>query len=203
MALDIGPIGQLLEPTGSLRFEEAVNIFKEVVLAGVQAGADLVLIETMTDLQECRAALLAVKECCSLPVMVTMTYEDRGRTFLGHSPACAALVLEGMGADAIGVNCSLGPREMPPLVEELTRWSTLPIAIKPNAGLPDPGGAGYDITAEEFAAAMADLAPMGVKLFGGCCGTTPEYIALLKRALMGQALSLIHIFPVSPRCGTN
>ena len=91
VALDIGPIGQLLEPTGSLRFEEAVNIFKEVVLAGVQAGADLVLIETMTDLQECRAALLAVKECCSLPVMVTMTYEDRGRTFLGHSPACAAL----------------------------------------------------------------------------------------------------------------
>ena len=188
VALDIGPIGQLLEPTGSLRFEEAVNIFKEVVLAGVPAGADLVLIETMTDLQECRAALLAVKECCSLPVMVTMTYEDRGRTFLGHSPACAALVLEGMGADAIGVNCSLGPREMPPLVEELTRWSTLPIAIKPNAGLPDPGGAGYDITAEEFAAAMADLAPMGVKLFGGCCGTTPEYIALLKRALMGQAI---------------
>ena len=97
VALDIGPIGQLLEPTGSLRFEEAVNIFKEVVLAGVQAGADLVLIETMTDLQECRAALLAVKECCSLPVMVTMTYEDRGRTFLGHSPACAALVLEGWG----------------------------------------------------------------------------------------------------------
>ena len=188
VALDIGPIGQLLEPTGSLRFEEAVDIFKEVVLAGVQAGADLVLIETMTDLQECRAALLAVKECCSLPVMVTMTYEDRGRTFLGHSPACAALVLEGMGAAAIGVNCSLGPREMPPLVEELTRWSTLPIAIKPNAGLPDPGGAGYDITAEEFAAAMADLAPMGVKLFGGCCGTTPEYIALLKRALTGQAI---------------
>ena len=107
---------------------------------------------------------------------------------MGHSPACAALTLEGMGADAIGVNCSPGPREMPPLGEELTRWSTLPLAIKPKPGLPDPGGAGYDITAEEFAAAMADLAPTGGKLFGGCCGAAPEYIALLRRAVMGQAI---------------
>ncbi|MGE4277307.1 MAG: homocysteine S-methyltransferase family protein [Lawsonibacter sp.] len=188
VALDLGPVGQLLEPTGILNFETAVDIFKEAVCAAAAAGADLVMVETMTDLQEARAALLAAKESCDLPVMVTMTYEERGRTFLGCDPASAALTLEGMGADAIGVNCSLGPREMPPLVEELTRWSTLPIAIKPNAGLPDPGGAGYDITAEEFASSMAGLTELGVKLYGGCCGTTPEYIALLKQKLNGRVI---------------
>ena len=188
VALDLGPIGQLLEPTGILKFEDAVDIFKEMVVAGAAAGADLVAIETMTDLQEVRAALLAVKENSSLPVIATMSYEARGRTFLGCDPGSAALTLEGMGADAIGVNCSLGPREMPPLVEELTRWSTLPIAVKPNAGLPDPGGAGYDITAEEFARSMADLADLGVKLYGGCCGTTPEYIARMKAALADRTI---------------
>ena len=188
VALDLGPIGQLLEPTGTLDFETAVEIFAQQVRAGAAAGADLVMIETMTDLQECRAALLAVKENSGLPVMVSMTYEERGRTFLGHAPACAALTLEGMGADAIGVNCSLGPREMPALVEELTRWTTLPIMVKPNAGLPDPGGAGYDITADQFAAAMAELTDLGVKLYGGCCGTTPEYIAKLCRALEGKTI---------------
>jgi len=188
VALDIGPIGQLLEPTGILKFEEAVHIFKEVVRAGTEAGADLAVIETMTDLQEARAALLAVKECSDLPVMITMTYEERGRTFLGCDPASVALTLEGMGADAIGVNCSLGPREMSPLVEELIRWTTLPIAVKPNAGLPDPGGAGYDITAEEFAQSMAQLADLGVKLYGGCCGTTPEYIARMAKALEGRTI---------------
>ena len=188
VALDLGPTGQLLEPTGLLPFEAAVELFKEEVRAAVDAGADLVMIETMADLQEARAALLAVKETCDLPVMVTMTYEERGRTFLGCDPASTALTLEGMGADAIGVNCSLGPREMPPLVEELTRWTTLPIAIKPNAGLPDPGGSGYDISAREFAESMARLTELGVKLYGGCCGTTPEYISLLARALEGRTI---------------
>jgi 5-methyltetrahydrofolate--homocysteine methyltransferase len=188
VALDLGPIGQLLEPTGLLDFEEAVDIFAQVVRAGAAAGADLAVIETMTDLQEARAALLAVKENSTLPALVTMTYEERGRTFLGCDPASAALTLEGMGADAIGVNCSLGPREMPPLVEELNRWSTLPIAVKPNAGLPDPSGAGYDITAEEFAASMAELTELGVKLYGGCCGTTPDYIAALTQALAGRTV---------------
>ena len=188
VALDMGPIGQLLEPTGSLDFETAVDIFAQEVRSAVSAGADLVMIETMTDLQECRAALLAVKENSELPVVVSLTYEERGRTFLGHSPAAAALTLEGMGADVIGVNCSLGPREMPPLVEEMARWTTLPISVKPNAGLPDPGGAGYDITPEEFAAAMAELTALGVKCYGGCCGTTPEYIALLKKALEGRRI---------------
>ncbi len=186
--LDIGPIGQLLEPTGTLDFETAVDIFAQEVRVGAAAGADLVKIATMTDLQECRAALLAVKENCDLPVIVSMTYEERGRTFLGHSPASAALTLEGMGADAIGINCSLGPREMPALVEELTKWTTLPISVKPNAGLPDPGGAGYDITADQFAQAMAELTELGVKCYGGCCGTTPEYIAKLCRALEGRTI---------------
>ena len=189
VALDVGPIGQLLEPTGTLAFEQAVDIFKETITAGVTAGVDLIFIETITDLQEARAALLAAKETCDLPVMVTMTYEARCRTFLGHSPAAAALTLEGMGADAIGVNCSLGPREMPPLAEELLRWSTLPIILKPNAGLPDPAGGGYDITPAEFAQNLAALVDMGIKLFGGCCGTTPEYIALLKQELDKRSVS--------------
>ena len=204
VALDLGPIGQLLEPTGSLDFETAVDIFAQEVRAARDAGADLVMVETMTDLQECRAALLAVKENSDLPVMVSLTYEERGRTFLGHSPAAAALTLEGMGADAIGVNCSLGPREMPPLVEELTRWTTLPISVKPNAGLPDPGGAGYDITAEEFADAMAALTQLGVKCYGGCCGTTPYYIAKLARALEGRTIRAIpRSVPAAVCCPTG
>ena len=188
VALDIGPTGQLLEPTGILDFETAVDIFAQVVKAGAAAGADLIVIETMTDLQEARAALLAAKENSSLPVLVTMTYEATGRTFLGCSPAAAALTLEGMGADAIGVNCSLGPREMPPLVEELLQWTTLPIVLKPNAGLPHPDGSGYDITPQEFAHSLAQLTELGVQVFGGCCGTTPEYIALLRQALEGRTV---------------
>ncbi|MBR3391565.1 MAG: homocysteine S-methyltransferase family protein [Firmicutes bacterium] len=181
VALDVGPIGQLLEPIGTLGFEEAVDIFAQIIEAGPEA--DLIAIETMTDLQECRAALLAAKERSSLPVLVSLSYEATGRTFLGCAPGAAALTLEGLGADVIGINCSLGPREMPALVEELTRWTRLPIAIKPNAGLPDPQSGGYDITAEEFAASLADLADLGVKLFGGCCGTNPQYISLLKQEL--------------------
>ena len=191
VALDIGPCGQLLEPTGMLGFEETVDLFAQVVRAGVKAGADLIAIETMTDLQEARAALLAAKENSNLPVLVTMTYEASGRTFLGCSPAAAALTLEGLGADAVGVNCSLGPREMPPLVEELLKWTNLPIVLKPNAGLPHPDGSGYDITPLEFAQSLAALADMGVKVFGGCCGTTPEYIALLSKELEGKTVKAV------------
>ena len=191
VALDIGPCGQLLEPTGMLGFEDAVDLFAQVVRAGVKAGADLIAIETMTDLQEARAALLAAKENSNLPVLVTMTYEASGRTFLGCSPAAAALTLEGLGADAVGVNCSLGPREMPSLVEELLKWTNLPIVLKPNAGLPHPDGSGYDITPLEFAQSLAALADMGVKVFGGCCGTTPEYIALLSKELTGKTVKAV------------
>ena len=183
VALDVGPLGQLLEPKGTLRFEEAYDRFAEVMEAGAAAGADLVVIETMADLNEARAALLAAKERTSLPVLVSMSFEADRRTFLGCGVASMALTLSGLGADAIGINCSLGPLEMAPLVDELKRWTDLPLLLKPNAGLPDPAGGGYDIGPEQFAAALAGLGRAGVQLLGGCCGTGPEHIALLRREL--------------------
>ena len=185
VALDVGPLGQLLEPNGTLRFEEAYDRFAEVMEAGAAAGADLVVIETMADLNEARAALLAAKERTSLPVLVSMSFEADRRTFLGCGVASMALTLSGLGADAIGINCSLGPLEMAPLVDELKRWTDLPLLLKPNAGLPDPAGGGYDIGPEQFAAALAGLGRAGVQLLGGCCGTGPEHIALLRRELGG------------------
>lgn len=181
VALDLGPIGQLLEPTGTLSFEAAYALYAEQAVAG--AGADLAVLETRTDLYEVKAALLAVRENTNLPVLATMSFEANGRTFLGCDLPSIALTLEGLGADAVGINCSLGPRELLPLAEELARWTTLPLVMKPNAGLPDPGGGGYDITPAEFATHMVALARLGVKCLGGCCGTTPEYIALLRGAL--------------------
>ena len=131
VALDIGPIGQLLEPTGSLSFDEAVDIFREQVEAGTAAGADLIVLETLTDLGEARAAVLAAKEHSSLPVLCTMTFEKNRRTFTGCGIPSMALTLEGLGADALGVNCSLGPDELAPLVDELLEWSSLPLIVKP------------------------------------------------------------------------
>lgn len=184
VALDIGPIGQLLEPTGSLTFEEAYDIFKEQVIAG--ADADLVVFETMTDLYELKAAVLAAKENSDLPIICTMTFEQNMRTFTGCSVSAMALTLEGLGADAIGVNCSLGPRELEPVIAELSRWTTLPIAVKPNAGLPDPVTNKYDVTPEEFAESAAGLVKYGVKLAGGCCGTTPDFIRAVVKRLSGM-----------------
>ena len=180
-ALDIGPIGQLLEPTGSLTFEEAYDIFKEQIIAG--KDADIIVLETMTDLYEIKAALLAAKENSDKPVICTMTFEANGRTFTGCSCSAMALTLEGLGADAIGVNCSLGPKELLPVVTEICRWTSLPIAVKPNAGLPDPITNLYDVSPDEFAQAAAEFAELGVKIFGGCCGTSPEYISALTKKL--------------------
>lgn len=181
VALDIGPVGQLLEPTGTLSFEQAYDYFKEEIIAG--ADADVIVIETMTDLYEAKAALLAAKENSGLPVIVTMTFEQNLRTFTGCSVGAMALTLEGLGADAIGVNCSLGPREFAPVIEELSKWTNLPIVAKPNAGLPDPVTNEYDVTPEEFAESAAGLVKYGIKLTGGCCGTDPDYIRALKKAL--------------------
>lgn len=181
VALDIGPVGQLLEPTGTLTFEQAYDYFKEEIIAG--ADADVIVIETMTDLYEAKAALLAAKENSDLPVIVTMTFEQNLRTFTGCSVGAMALTLEGLGADAIGVNCSLGPREFAPVIEELSKWTSLPIVAKPNAGLPDPVTNEYDVTPEEFAESAAGLVKYGIKLTGGCCGTDPDYIRELKMAL--------------------
>lgn len=181
VALDIGPIGQLLEPTGTLSFEEAYDIFKEIVLAG--AECDVIVFETMTDLFELKAALLAAKENSDKPVICTMTFEENMRTFTGCSVSSMALTLEGLGADAIGVNCSLGPAELYPVVEQLCKWTTLPVAVKPNAGLPDPVTGEYSVLPDEFADYIAKLVPLGVKIFGGCCGTNPDFIKALNRKL--------------------
>ena len=197
VALDMGPLGQLLEPTGTLSFEEAYEAFVRQVRAGAAAGADLAAIETMTDLAETRAALLAVKENSALPVLCTMTFEGNGRTFTGCSVAAMALTLTGLGADAIGINCSLGPRELLPLAEELRRWTHLPLVMKPNAGLPEPGSSRYDIGPGEFGEAMARLAELGVQVLGGCCGTTPDYIAALRGAIKAVPFTRQQ-FPVPP-----
>lgn len=187
VALDIGPIGQLLEPLGTMTFDEAYDIYKEMVVAGEQAGADLVIFETMSGLMEVKAAVLAARENTSLPVWVTMTFEATGRTFVGATVPAMALTLSGLGVDALGFNCSLGPQELLPMVEELAHWTDLPIILKPNAGLPDPATGTYNITPEEFAAAMAPAIEMGVTIFGGCCGTRPDFIAALKQMLSAQS----------------
>lgn len=192
-ALDVGPIGQLLEPTGGLSFEEAYDIFREQMTAGEAAGADLIVCETMTDLYELKAAVLAAKENTSLPVICTMTFEQNGRTFTGCDVSSMALTLSGLGVDALGINCSLGPAELEPVVRELSRWTRLPVIVKPNAGLPDPVTGGYDVTPEEFAKSLSGLIKYGVKIVGGCCGTTPEFISAAVCALEDMEYS-----PLSP-----
>ena len=181
IALDMGPIGQLLEPTGSLTFEEAYDIYREIVEAG--KDADLIIIETMTDLYETKAAVLAAKENSNLPVFVTMTFEENGRTFTGCSVSAMCLTLCGLGVDALGVNCSLGPKDLVPIVEEISKWSDVPIIVKPNAGLPDPVTNTYNVGPEEFADACSFMLTFGTKILGGCCGTNPSYIASLRQML--------------------
>ena len=181
VALDVGPIGELLEPLGTLSFGEAYEIYGQMVRAGEAAGADLVVFETMTDLAEVRAAVLAAREQSErkLPIWVTMSFERSGRTFTGTTVASMACTLEGLGVDAIGVNCSLGPQEIYPLIEEMRAWTTKPIIVKPNAGLPDPATGGYDMDAAEFARQMEPFTALGVSILGGCCGTTPAFIRAL------------------------
>ena len=180
-ALDIGPIGQLLEPTGTLSFEEAYDIFKEQVIAG--KDADIIVFETMTDLYELKAAVLAAKENSDKPILCTMTFEENKRTFTGCSISSMALTLEGLGVDAVGINCSLGPKQLVPLCDELMKWTDLPVILKPNAGLPDPVTNEYNVDAFDFADQMTHAAKHGVKFMGGCCGTDPEFISELKKAL--------------------
>lgn len=183
VALDIGPIGQLLEPAGTLKFEEAYDCFAELVRAGSEA--DVIVIETMTDLYEVKAAILAAKENSDKPILVTMTFEENMRTFTGVSPECMVAVAEGLGVDALGVNCSLGPEELYPVLDKLCSIATLPVIAKPNAGLPDPVTNTFNVGAEEFAESAVKLAGIGVKIFGGCCGTTPDHIRAVAEALKG------------------
>ena len=186
VALDIGPIGELLEPYGTLKFEEAYDIFKEMILAGQNAGADLIVFETMTDLYEVKAGVLAAKENSDLPVFVTMTFEANHRTFTGCSVEAMACTLEGLGADALGINCSLGPDEIFPIAKELAEATSLPLIVKANAGLPDPETETYDVTPEQFAESMKQYADIGLKFVGGCCGTTPDYITSIRNALKDE-----------------
>ena len=182
VALDIGPIGQLMEPTGSLSFDDAYDIYKEVISAGKEA--DLIVFETMTDLSELKAGILSAKENSNKPVICTMTFEENKRTFTGCSVSAMALTLQGLGVDALGVNCSLGPEQLAGIVSELSQWTTLPLIVKPNAGLPDPATGKYNLSPYDFAVSMVnDIVPTGAVILGGCCGTTPEYIRMLCKEL--------------------
>ena len=179
IALDIGPIGELLEPMGTLSFDRAYEIFKRQVVQGVKSGVDLILLETMTDLYELKAAVLAVKENSELPVFCTMTFEENSRTFTGCSPEAMVLVLEGLGVDALGVNCSLGPKQLKPIIEEICSLAHIPVMVQPNAGLPTlsiGNETKYDVTKEEFADTLCSFIHSGVRVIGGCCGTTPDCI---------------------------
>ncbi len=178
IALDIGPTGRLLQPMGDLPFEHAVELFGEVVRIGAEAGADLVLIETMSDSYELKAAVLAAKENCNLPVCATVIFDEKGKLLTGGTVDSVSAMLEGLRVDALGVNCGLGPKQMLPIVKRLTEVSSLPVIVNPNAGLPrsENGKTVFDIGADTFAELMAQIAEMGVHMLGGCCGTTPEHI---------------------------
>lgn len=181
IALDIGPLGQMLAPVGPMEFDEAYDMFKEQVLAGVKQGADLVLIETISDLYEAKAAILAVKENSNLPVFCTMTFQEDGRTLTGTDPETLVTVLEGLGVTALGVNCSLGPAEVFPIVEKIMQYASIPVIVQPNAGLPvlKEGKTEFLITPDQYVSQMEKILELGVHVVGGCCGTTPEFIQKL------------------------
>ncbi len=181
IALDIGPSGKLLKPLGDLDFEDAVSLFAKTVKLGVKYGVDLIIIETMNDSYETKAALLAAKENSSLPVIVSNAYGEDGKLMTGATPAAMVALLEGMGVDALGANCSLGPRQLRGVAEELLQTASVPVILKPNAGLPKSvdGKTVFDVTADDFSGEVAELVKQGVRVVGGCCGTTPEYIEAL------------------------
>ena len=186
-ALDVGPLGELLEPNGPLAFEDAVAEFGRIVRAGEAAGADLVFLETFTDLYELKAALLAVKENSTLPVLASMSFEAGGRTFTGCTVESFAATARGLGADAVGINCSLGPKEIFPMAKRLAEAvpGNFPVFVKPNAGLPRADGSGYDITPQLYAMQMKPYRELNLFAAGGCCGTTPEFIQLLNSVFEG------------------
>lgn len=193
VAGDITMTGEQLAPMGHLNFEELIDIYKEQIRYLVEADVDLLVVETMMSLQETRAALIAAKETCELPVMVTMTFESDGRTLYGTDAATAAVVLESLGADAIGTNCSTGPDKMADVVRQMAEMTTVPIIAKPNAGLPSldaEGNTVYDMGAEEFGACMKILLEAGASIVGGCCGTTPEHILKTKESV--GSMQILH-----------
>ena len=178
IALDIGPTGRMLKPYGDLDFEEAINVFAHTIKLGVKYGVDLIMIETMNDSYETKAAVLAAKENCDLPVFVSNAYQEDGTLMTGANPEAMVAMLEGLGVDALGVNCSFGPKKLAAVVEEYLKYSSTPVLLKPNAGLPRvvDGKTVYDVLPKEFAIDVAELIKKGVRIAGGCCGTTPDYI---------------------------
>ena len=201
VALDIGPIGQLLEPTGTLKFEEAYEIYKEQLIAG--KDADLVVFETQTDLYELKAAVLAAKENTDLPIVCTMTFEKNHRTFTGCGITNMAYTLDGLGVDAMGVNCSLGPEDLYDVIDELAQCTDTPIVVKPNAGLPDPVTNEYNVSPKEFAGQLTKFSDYGVKILGGCCGTTPEYIKEVTNLFNGLATNYKNAIKKSAVCSAT
>lgn len=196
IGLSMGTIGDILEPFGKLKFDEAYDMYRQMITEGAKAGADCVVLETQTDLLEVKAGVLAAKECCNLPVLVTMTFEPNGRTFNGTLVEAMAITLTALKVDAIGVNCSLGPDELLEFVKRMRKVSDLPLIVKPNAGLPDPKTGEYAMGPEEFAEKMVPFLEMGVSMVGGCCGTAPEYIEALAKKVSGFK-------PVKPETNNN
>jgi 5-methyltetrahydrofolate--homocysteine methyltransferase len=188
VAQDIGPIGQLMEPYGTLSFQDAYDTFKEQIIAGASSGADLILIETMSDIYEAKAAILAAKENSHLPVICTMTFQADGRTLTGSDPITMVNIISNLGVDALGINCSLGPKEMVPVLSQILKYSAVPVIVQPNAGLPTivNGKTVFNVSPEAFGQYMADMAAMGASMLGGCCGTTPDHIRALKKAIAGK-----------------
>lgn len=188
VAVDIGATGKLLEPYGDLTFDGAYEAFAELIKAGADAGADVISIETMMDVQETRIAMLAAKENCDLPLTVTVSFEASGKTLTGAAPAVVATVIGSLGADAIGINCGLGPEQCVPILEEMRKYTALPLAVSPNAGLPVyvDGKTVYPLAAEDFASLMGVIAENGAAVMGGCCGTTPEHIKALTELYRGR-----------------
>lgn len=181
IGLDMGPTGKLLKPMGDLAFEDCCAIYREVVEIGADAGADFILIETMSDSYETKAAVLAAKEGCTLPVFVTVTFDEQGKLLTGGSPASIVAMLEGLGVDVLGMNCGLGPVQMKEILKDILEVSSIPVMINPNAGLPrsENGKTVYDIDAAHFAKTEEEIVDMGARIVGGCCGTTPEHIRMV------------------------
>ena len=180
-ALDLGPIGRLMEPAGDLTFDEAYDIYKEIIVAGAEAGADFVLFETFIDIYEMKAAVLAAKENCDLPVFCSVTFQKNGRMLMGADPLTVVNILQDMGVDVIGMNCSLGPKDMVGIAKEFLTYSKLPVIVQPNAGLPElvDGEAVYTVDVAEYVEAMQEMLRAGIAVAGGCCGTNPDYITAL------------------------
>ena len=189
-ALDIGPTGKLLKPMGDLDFENAYEAFKEVMICGEKAGADLIHIETMSDTYELKAAVLAAKENTSLPVFATTIFDERGKLLTGADVPSVIALLEGLRVDALGINCGMGPEQMFPVLEQFLKYSSLPVIVKPNAGLPKQrnGQTYYDVLPEEFAEDLKKIVEMGAAVVGGCCGTTPDHIRAMAERCRGCSL---------------